>query len=417
MFILCSLNIQQEKSKEERLVEMDEDEQFALAVELSRRDEEARLKRNSNKGATEEFTDEELAKALNDSMEAEERTGKPKDDGEESDGDLPVGFREDVEISDFEQALLESKRTRQEELRRQYTVNREVALRPLTNEGLLGGARTQLVETSTKCNSEKCNVMSSVGESYRKESEGEDERRLHDGEGGGLLGGAKRYKQQPLMCARDEPMDTEDDQPIAFSLDNTDEEDPTQPRMWDTDPDQTTNKLKESHFLPSKESSPSDEDVESVSDDALDQPDKANARSVDHHGAKHIASSTTPDHRTESLANSTSHQSVSCSKVRVTTGPPLQSVAKSETKVNQKDEEHEENEADLWKPYKKFKKNIFQQFSPTNETLVREDEERRDDDSAHREGEEEERRMSYDEMEAKEQEDIRKATELSMQGR
>ena len=70
---------------------MDEDQQFALAMELSRRDEEARLKRNSNKGATEEFTDEELAKALNDSMEAEERTGKPKDDGEESDGDLPVG--------------------------------------------------------------------------------------------------------------------------------------------------------------------------------------------------------------------------------------------------------------------------------------------------------------------------------------
>ena len=233
--------------------------------------------------------------------------------------------------------------------------------------------------------------MSSVGESYRRESEGEDERRLHDGEGGGgLLGGAKRYKQQPLMCARDEPMDTEDDQPIAFSLDNTDEEDPTQPRMWDTDPDQTTNKLKESHVLPSKESSPSDEDVESVSDDALDQSDKVNARSVDHHGAKHIDLSTTPDHRTESLANGTSHQSVSCSKVRVTTETPLQSVAQSETKVNHDDESHEENGAGLWKPYKKFKKDIFQQFSPTNETRVREDEERKDDDSAHREGEEEE---------------------------
>eukprot|EP00057_Strongylocentrotus_purpuratus_P022124 XP_011676598.1 PREDICTED: ubiquitin carboxyl-terminal hydrolase 37 isoform X1 [Strongylocentrotus purpuratus] len=407
----------QEKSKEERLVEMDEDQQFALAMELSRQDEEARLKRNSIKCATEEFTDEELAKALNDSMEAEERTGKPKDDGEESDEDLPVGLSEDVEMSDFEQALLESKRTRQEELRRQLTVNREGALRPLTNEGLLGGARTQLVETSTKCNSEKCNVMSSVGESYRRESEGEDERRRHDGEGGGgLLGGAKRYKQQPLMCARDEPMDTEDDQPIAFSLDNTDEEDPTQPRMWDTDPDQTTNKLKESHFLSSKESRPSDEDVEFVSDDALDQSDKLNARSVDHHGAKHIDLSSTPDHRTESLVNGTSHQSVSCSKVRVTTGPPLQSIAKSETKVNHDDESHEENGADLWKPYKKFKKNIFQQFSPTNETPVREDEERKDDDSAHRGREEEERRMSYDEMEAKEQEDIRKATELSMQG-
>ncbi|XP_063957614.1 ubiquitin carboxyl-terminal hydrolase 37-like isoform X2 [Lytechinus pictus] len=458
-----------EKSNNENFIEMDEEEQLARALELSRQEAEASLKRKPDEVAIDDFTDEELAKALNDSMEAEEKREKSKEEGQDSDDDLPVGLIEDPELSDMERVLylskkshqeehglnedagltdLEralhlSKRTHEEELKRQGAVNGEGPVGTLTNGGLLGGARRKFAGKSTTQGSEKCNSMGNVGNSYTREGgkyAGRDPGK-EDGdsvqEGNGLLGGAKRYHQQRSAFATDEPMDTEDDQPIAFSLDSTSDEDPTQPSMWDSDTNQIGQKLKElsrlhaSHILPPRESSPDIVNLVSSDEDILRHPGKVNGKSIDNVALSKTPNkvsatsvddsglSKTPDHRTEGLVNTSSHrQTSSCSKPRSILNSPLTNVPKSETKFNPNDKSLEGNRADLWKPYNNLKKNIFQQFPSSDET--RADEEKKDDDDDG-DGDDilgevkEERKLSYDEMKAKEEEDIRKATELSMQ--
>ncbi|XP_041484516.1 ubiquitin carboxyl-terminal hydrolase 37-like [Lytechinus variegatus] len=457
-----------DKSNNENFIEMDEEEQLARALELSRQEAEASLKRKPDEVAVDEFTDEELAKALNDSMEAEERREKSKEEEQDSDDDLPVGLIEDPELSDMERVLylskkshqeehglnedagltdLEralhlSKRTHEEELKRQGAFNGEGPLGTLTNGGLLGGARRKFAGKSTTWGSEKCNWMGNEGYSCKREggkyagrAPGKEDGDLVQ-EGNGLLGGAKRYQQQRSVFAKDEPMDTEDDQPIAFSLDSTSDEDPTQPSMWDSDTNQIAQKLKElsrlhaSHILPPRESSPDIVNLVSSDDDILHHPGKVSGKSTDDVDSSKTPNkvsatsvddsnlSKTPDHRTEGLVNTSSHhQTSSCSKPRSILNSPSTNVPNSETKFNRNGKSLEGNRADLWKPYNNLKKNIFQQFPSSDET--RADEEKKDDDDDGGDGilgeVKEERKLSYDEMKAKEEEDIRKATELSMQ--
>lgn len=470
-----------------QFAEMDEEQQLAFVLELSRKEAEAKAEASGKvKGQThvkgrnvvaafeDDVTDEELVQALDDTLEGEKETSRPrKRSMSDSDDDLPVGYCEDVELSDFERALKLSKETQREEQRREeqrsqvgFASSARSVLRTTANVGLLGGARRHFVEEVV--GSHRTQMVEGRPKNGRKEHDVQKKGMWNvesiDSERGlcGLLGGAKRQRPGSPLSGTEEPMDFEDDPPLAFSLgSSSDQDDPGKPKLWDTtyvssrSQSATRNRtaLKGStHVMSTKtlgknaehiERNDSHQDVQLV--DSGHSTECSSDNSADHQGQ---------DAAIDATEDTIQRHSVHDSGVKLTASPSMMDnedrLWKSKTNSCQTEQNsallsrginRDENsavdcddDAALWKPNKACKKNVFQEFSPskssstsfmTNEmetpfngqTMVnRSSAEEAEYVKDHEQDQEEEDRKiaDYEDIKAREEEDIRRATELSM---
>ena len=241
---------------------MNEEQQIALALELSRKEAEGRSARKVP-GFRDEPTDEELVQAL-DLCEAEkENRGHRKTSGKsvivdsDSDDELPPGLSEDTEDAQLKEALELSKKSLEEELERKERcwLDSGSISRPVADVGLLGGAKIGAFKDVSKAErthqeeqlrvdggevSERtwnCAGTVEVAESHEKD--------FASRIGRGLLGGAKNQgpgRSDPGdSTSSDEPMDIEEltDQPLAFSNLGGETGDTAQPIMRDLESELT----------------------------------------------------------------------------------------------------------------------------------------------------------------------------------
>ncbi|XP_071510622.1 ubiquitin carboxyl-terminal hydrolase 37-like [Diadema antillarum] len=437
-------DFKQEPQKDQQLEEMDEDQQMAYALELSRQEAASRMGREVR--GQEEPTEEELIEALNTSeaeFQASSRVleggarGIGEDSGSDTDDDLPPGLLAINEDEKLQWAMELSRRCSEEEESQRvidgHSGIKKGVCQPVGEVGLLGGAREdgevmdkRVFSSRRMLHRKKWHQTNEGLESGREEGAVAWECHV-PGSGHvvptrtGLLGGARVEGKDHQDSVIEEPMDIEEDQPLAFTLQKPQGDDPSCPKLWNTDSNPTSPSLQKQR-ADGRFSGPRTHATKDTTKSEM-KKDTALANSDDRWNGEHqLEDSENSDHSGSNTWRST-----------VKSDPRDDQEHFSTTSQEHSSEVY--GGSSMWKK-NECRRTVFQSRSsetPSKDEVIinPRDEGRRKpllscddggtvdldlgDDSRRGDEQEMNRTLSYEEMKAKEDEDIRRATELSMQ--